>query len=66
MDGSRITLSATGTGTVVVRTRGGAHWAVEGGPACVAPSRGGLVLETTGAGVVRLRITVSTHGPTCR
>jgi len=66
MDGSSITLAATGAGTVVVRTRGGAHWTVGGGPACIAPSRGGLVLETSGSGVVRLKITVSTHGPTCR
>ena len=66
MSGSRLALVATGPGTVVVRTRGGAHWNVVGGPACVAPSPGGVVLETTGAGVVRLALTVSSHGPTCR
>jgi len=66
MSGSRLTLVVTGPGTVVVRTRGGAHWSVVSGPACLAGSHDGLALETSGSGVIRLAVGVSTHAPTCR
>ncbi len=65
MSGGHLRLDVTGPGLVTVRVRGGTHWEVVGGPACVHAVGSGVVLTTTAAGRVDLAVTVTTHAPRC-
>jgi hypothetical protein len=71
LDGSRVSLDATATGSVVLRVRYNPHWTVTAGAACILPGSGRwtrLDVDAPGRISLRLRLatTVSDQRSACR